>query len=127
MRLTATNLVIAELQRLILHWAGVTTALQALDRIESSTRVSIICAIETHHASAEAWLAQSFEYQMTYTDAVSFAVMKGSHCAGFMSLDAGVSRRQRLSMGSSLILGPGAGKAGESSKDESNWDVIMRG
>lgn len=83
-----TNLVIAEIHRLILHRVGAAAALQALNRIESSPRVSIVFAGGTHHTDGRAWLARLPECRLTYTDAVSFAVMKDLRCDGFLSFDA---------------------------------------
>lgn len=86
-RLTTTNLVIAELHRLLLHRAGMVAALRTLDRIESSPRVSIVFASGSHHTAAKSYLARLPDCRISYTDAVSFAVMKESRCARFLSFD----------------------------------------
>jgi predicted nucleic acid-binding protein len=86
--LTTTNLVLAEVHRLILHRVGVVAASQALDRIESSARVSIVFASGAHHAAARTWLANFTERRVTYADAVGFAVIKDVRCIGFLSFDS---------------------------------------
>jgi predicted nucleic acid-binding protein len=86
-RLTTSNLVIAELHRLILHRVGTAAALQVLIRIESSPSVFIAFASDAHHGDAKAWLAKSPSHRLTYTDAVSFAAMRDLRCAGFLGFD----------------------------------------
>ncbi len=86
--LITTNLVLAEVHRLILHRAGVAPAAMALDRIGSSLSTSILFASEAHHASALEWLDRFAGHRVTYTDAIGFAVMKDSRCSGFLSFDA---------------------------------------
>ncbi len=48
--LTTTNLVLAEVHRLILHRVGVAAAALALERIVSSTKTSVVFASAEHHA-----------------------------------------------------------------------------
>jgi predicted nucleic acid-binding protein len=72
----------------ILHRVGVIAAAQALDRIESSTRVSIVFASGAHHAAARAWLAKFTDRRFTYADAVGFAVIEDLRCIGFLSFDS---------------------------------------
>jgi len=86
--LTTTNLVLAEVHRLILHRVGAGAAAQALDRIESSARVSIVFASGAHHAAAKAWLARLVNHRVSYADAVGFAVIEDLRCAGFLSFDS---------------------------------------
>lgn len=86
--LTTTNLVLAEVHRLILHRVGVIAAALALDRIESSARVSIVFASGAHHAAARAWLAKFTDHRVTYADAVGFAVIEDVRCIGFLSFDS---------------------------------------
>jgi predicted nucleic acid-binding protein len=87
-RLTTTNLVVAELHRLILHRVGMPAALQALNRIESSPSVVIVFETDAHHLHAKAWLAKLPSHRLTYTDAVSFVVMQDVRCGGFLAFDA---------------------------------------
>ena len=86
--LTTTNLVLAEVHRLILHRVGAAAAAMALDRIGSSGFTSIVFASGVHHSAAVAWLARLRSHRVTYTDAVGFAVIKDAGCAGFLSFDS---------------------------------------
>ncbi|MBP1597170.1 MAG: hypothetical protein H6Q05_2547 [Acidobacteria bacterium] len=86
--LVTTNLVLAEIHRLILHRAGVEAAGHALNTIESSARVSIVFSTGAHHAAAKAWLVSLSQHKLTYTDAISFAVMKDARCDGLFSFDS---------------------------------------
>jgi predicted nucleic acid-binding protein len=71
--LTTTNLVLAEVHRLILYRVGAAAATLALGRIESSTRTSVVFASEAHHSAAMAWLARLAGHRITYADATGFA------------------------------------------------------
>ena len=75
--LATTDLVLAELHRLTLFRAGVLPALRALDRIDQSPSVTVHFAAAEHHAAARRWLERLAPHPITYTDAVSFAVMEG--------------------------------------------------
>jgi predicted nucleic acid-binding protein len=86
--LTTTNLVLAEIHRLILHRGGVAPAALALNRIGSSPRTSIVFATAGHHSTALEWIARFDGHQITYTDAVSFAVNQAAGCVGFLSFDS---------------------------------------
>ena len=82
-----TNLVVAEVHRLLLFRAGQRAAATALDRIEASPRVQIEFATAAHHRSARSWLDKLAPHPVTYTDAVSFAVMESLGCAAVISFD----------------------------------------
>jgi predicted nucleic acid-binding protein len=86
--LVTTNLVIAEVQRLTLFRVGVDAALRALDRIDASPSITIVFPTADHHAVARRWLARLAPRPVTYTDAVSFAVMEGAQCRHFLGFDA---------------------------------------
>lgn len=85
--LVTTNLVIAETHRLTLFRAGVEPAHRALDRIEASGRVAIHFATADDHAVALRWLDRLRPRPVTYTDAVSFAVMAATRCSHVLSFD----------------------------------------
>jgi len=85
--LLTTNLVLAEIHRLLLHRAGIRAAGAALDRIGLSTLVRIEFAGANHHKSAEGWLKKLSRHPITYTDAVSFAVMEAAGCREAISFD----------------------------------------
>jgi len=86
-RLLTTNLVLAEAHRLPLHRAGTRAAVWALDRFEASPQLTIVFTGAEHHRAARAWLERLADQPITYTDAVSFAVMDATHCPAAMSFD----------------------------------------
>lgn len=86
MPLVTTNLILAEIHRLILFRAGMEPAVRALDRIDASTSTNIHFATARDHEAARRWLERLAPRPVTYTDAVSFAVMaaaKYKHVLGF--------------------------------------------
>ena len=85
--LLTTNLIIAEVHRLLLHRAGITPARAALDRIATSRLVTLDHATQTHHDAACAWLTRLGDQRITYTDAVSFAVMTARRCRVALAFD----------------------------------------
>ena len=85
--LVTTDLVLAELHRLTLFRAGVLPALRALDRIDQSPSVTVHFAAAEHHAAARRWLERLAPHPITYTDAVSFAVMEGLRCRHALAFD----------------------------------------
>ena len=85
--LITTNLVLAEVHRLLLHRAGIRAAGAALDRIEASPAVTVAFADRARHKDARGWLAKLDDQVITYTDAVSFSVMKASRCTVALSFD----------------------------------------
>jgi uncharacterized protein len=86
-RLVTTNLVVAEVHRLLLFRAGVRAASTALDRLESSPALTLTFPSAAHHAAARAWLSRLADHRLCYTDAVSFAVMEASHCPAALTFD----------------------------------------
>ena len=85
--LVTTNLVIAETHRLTLFRAGIQPALRALERMDASTSVAIHFATEDDHAAARGWLERLGSRPVTYTDAVSFAVMQATGCGHVLGFD----------------------------------------
>jgi predicted nucleic acid-binding protein len=85
--LVTTNLVIAEVHRLTQFRAGVEPALRGLDRIDASASVTVHHATRDHHAAARRWLGRLAPRPVTYTDAVSFAVMEATACAHALGFD----------------------------------------
>ena len=95
--LFTTNLVIAEAHRLTLFRAGIQPALRALERIDASPSVTIHFPTADEHAAARRWLERMAPRPITYTDAVSFAVMEALRCTAALTFDqdfvvAGFSR-----------------------------------
>jgi predicted nucleic acid-binding protein len=85
--LVTTNLIIAETHRLTLFRAGVEPALRALDRIDASPSASIHFATARDHEEARRWLERLSPRPITYTDAVSFAVMAKAKCKHVLGFD----------------------------------------
>jgi predicted nucleic acid-binding protein len=85
--LVTTNLVIAESHRLTLFRAGVAPALRALDRIDASPSVTVHFPTADDHAAARRWLERMAPRPITYTDAVSFAVMEVTACRHVLGFD----------------------------------------
>lgn len=78
--LITTNLVLAEVHRLLVHRAGIKPAAAALERIDASRGVVIKFADAAVHREARDWLNR-LDDRLSYTDAASFAVMKANRCA----------------------------------------------
>ena len=82
-----TNLVLAESHRLTLFRAGVQPASRALERIDASDSVMIHFATADDHAAARRWIERLAPRPITYTDAVSFAVMTARQCHLVLGFD----------------------------------------
>jgi predicted nucleic acid-binding protein len=82
-----TNLVLAEVHRFVLFRDGPRAAAAVLSRIEASPRVSIEFATSRHHRAAIAWLGRLSAQRVSYTDAVSFAVMESMRCREAFTFD----------------------------------------
>jgi predicted nucleic acid-binding protein len=87
LHLFTTNLVVAEVHCFILFRAGIRPAAAVLDRINASRLVSIEFVSAAHHRAARAWLERLRDQVITYTDAVSFAVMDAARCGVAISFD----------------------------------------
>jgi uncharacterized protein len=85
--LVTTNLVLAEVHRLTLFRVGAEPALRALDRIDASQRVVVHFASAEDHAAGRRWLVRLMPRPITYTDAVSFAVMEATGCGDVLGFD----------------------------------------
>jgi predicted nucleic acid-binding protein len=85
--LVTTNLIIAEVHRFILFHVGIRAAALLLDRIDASRLLTVEFATAAHHASARRWIAKLSDQVISYTDAVSFAVMEAARCTAAMSFD----------------------------------------
>ena len=86
-RLLTTNLVIAETHRLTLFRAGSQPALRGLELIEASASVTIRFPTADDHTAALRWLRRIAPRPLTYTDAVSFAVMEADACGHVLGFD----------------------------------------
>jgi len=85
--LVTTNLIVAEVHRFILFHVGIRPAALLLDRIGASPLLTLEYATAAHDAAARQWLARLSDQVITYTDAVSFAVMDAARCTAAMSFD----------------------------------------
>ena len=85
--LLTTNLILAEIHRFVLFRAGIRAASAALGHIESSALVRIEFATAGHHRAALEWLGRFADQRFTYTDAVSFAVMRSARCRAVLGFD----------------------------------------
>lgn len=86
--LFTTNLVIAEVHRLLLFRAGIRAAARVIDRIDAGRSLRVEFAGQGHHERARAWLARLDDQRISYTDAVSFAVMETARCTAAISFDS---------------------------------------
>lgn len=86
-QLVTTSLVLAEVHRLLLYRAGSRAADFALKQIDTSSLVRIEFAGPEHHQGALKWLDKLSGQTLTYTDAVSFAIMQDLRCSVAMSFD----------------------------------------
>jgi predicted nucleic acid-binding protein len=85
--LLTTNLVVAETHRLTLYRAGREAALRALERIDTSASVTVHFATNDDHLAARRWLDRLAPQPVTYTDAVSFAVIEATKCTHVLGFD----------------------------------------
>jgi predicted nucleic acid-binding protein len=85
--LVTSNLVLAETHRLTLFRVGLEPALRALDRIDASPSVTVHFATSGDHVAGRRWLERFAPRPVTYTDAVSFAVIKVTKCTHVLGFD----------------------------------------
>jgi predicted nucleic acid-binding protein len=85
--LVTTNLIVAELHRLTLFRAGREPAMRALERIDASPSVTVHFATNDDHVAGRRWLERLAPRAVTYTDAVSFAVMEATRCTHVLGFD----------------------------------------
>jgi len=79
--------VVAEVYRLLLFRAGSRVAGAALDRFDASRLLTVEFATPAHHAAARRWLERLADQAITYTDAVTFAVMEATRCRAALAFD----------------------------------------
>jgi len=85
--LLTTSLVVAETHRLTLFRAGVPPARRFLQLIDESPSVTIHFPAAGDHTAARGWLERLGSRPVTYTDAVSFAVMQATGCGHVLAFD----------------------------------------
>jgi predicted nucleic acid-binding protein len=87
LRLLTTNLIVAEVHRFILFHIGISPAALVIERMQASMLLTMEFVTATHHDRARQWLEKLSDQRITYTDAVSFAVMEAARCTAAMSFD----------------------------------------
>ncbi len=85
--LVTTNLVVAEVHRLVLHRVGIAAADAVLTAIDGGANVRLVFVSGDHHLAARRWLAKLSDQVITYADAVSFATMAAERCSAAISFD----------------------------------------
>lgn len=85
--LLTTNLVAAECHRWLLHRMGARAGHTFLAKLTASRRLTVVFASAAHHARALEWLERLADPRITYTDAVSFAVMEACRCRAALTYD----------------------------------------
>jgi predicted nucleic acid-binding protein len=85
--LLTTNLVLAEVHRLLLFRAGPRAASTALAHVDDSALVEVTFPTVALHRAARAWLAKLRDQKISYADASSFAVMDAARCRVAMTFD----------------------------------------
>jgi uncharacterized protein len=85
--LITSNLVLAEIHRLLLHRAGSRAAATALQKIDESPLVRIEFAGPESHVPAMERLQALRDYDISYADAVSFSIMEALGCHHVLSYD----------------------------------------
>ena len=86
-RLLTTNLIVAETHRFLLHKAGRHAAQAVLHRMDASPLLQVEFATAAHHAAGRGWIEKLADQALTYTDAVSFAVMQTRGCTAALTFD----------------------------------------
>lgn len=87
MSLITTNLIVAECHRWLVHRFGSRPAGAFLQRLDTSRMLRVEFATAEHHRGAREWLDRLADQRITYTDAVSFAVMRSARCAAAITFD----------------------------------------
>ncbi len=85
-RLVTTDAVLSEVHRAVLFRLGPRRARDAVAAVEDLT-TDFVFVDEQHHEAAKKWLAKLDDQEITYTDAVSFAVMEALRLERAISFD----------------------------------------
>ena len=86
-QLLTTNLVLAEVHRLVLFRNGPRAAAGILASIAASPLLTIAFATSAHHDAALVWLSRLSNERISYTDATSFALMDANRCETALGFD----------------------------------------
>jgi predicted nucleic acid-binding protein len=82
-----SNLVVAEVHQLLLRRAGIRPARAAIARIATPTAVTLVFPQPETEAGARRWLDRFDDRALSYTDAVSFALIESNRCAFALTFD----------------------------------------
>ncbi len=85
--LLTSNLVLAEVHRLLLFRAGPRAAAAALAHLDAGRTVTVLFPDASIHRDVRAWLAKFADQVISYTDAASFSLMKAHRCDTAVSFD----------------------------------------
>ena len=86
-RLITTNFIIAETYILLLKELGHDAALSFIEKVKTSPRIERVYSNETLEDEAERLLRKYQDQDFSYTDAVSFAVMKRTNVKKAFAFD----------------------------------------
>lgn len=86
-RLVTTNLVVAETHALLLHRAGRALALAFARAAMEPSTVVVPSSADLEHVAINDWLVRYADRDFSFTDAVSFAVMKRRGIVAAIALD----------------------------------------
>lgn len=96
--MVTSNFVVGETYILLLNELGHTAAFAFLERIRTSPRILRVYATELLEAEAEAFLKKYDDHDFSYTDAVSFMIMRKQKLKKAFSFD-----KHFLSAGFSIL------------------------
>ena len=86
-RIVTTNLVVAETHALVMRRVGIATALRFVQSVTSPPNVIVRGTAEIEERAVDDWLGRYADQDFSFTDAVSFAVMRERRIAEALSLD----------------------------------------
>lgn len=86
-RVVTTNLVVAETHALLLHRAGRSEALNFVQTVRQAPNIVVPATPELEAEAVGQWLERFADQAFSFTDAVSFAVMKARGIRDALTLD----------------------------------------
>jgi predicted nucleic acid-binding protein len=86
-RVVTTNLVVAETHALVLHRAGREAAINFVQTVRQTPNLVVSTTPELETDAVGQWLERFAEQAFSFTDAVSFAVMKARGIREVLTLD----------------------------------------
>lgn len=86
-KLVTSQLVLAEVHRALLFRTGNAFAADALAKIDASSMTVVEYTTSKHHRAALEWLRELDDQEISYADAVSFAIMSATDCGVVLGFD----------------------------------------